>query len=645
MRAVGMALVVAGASFGWGGLPAEGSPIPPMPELWTIAPDGSDPVPLSEEGFGDGFDWSPDGTQLAFSFHGDIWVSRNGTEEPVNITNSSGSSERDPAWSPDGTEIAFSGIGMVNADGTGRRMLQAPDGSQINGSGPDWSPDGQTLSFVTGRAGRAADVFTVSTDGSDLTRVIEAGALFTPTAWSPDGARIAFRTWEGGLRAVAPDGGQVLDLAAGGVSSFDWSPSGRRMLVGGTDGAFAVDVPSVTRTRVAEGRVSGVSWSPDASRIAFSAGDLFVAQADGSDPVRITDTALRDEFELDWSPAGTRIAFAALREQVLCDDPHGAFSIEANVVGTEGDDVLRGTDGPDVIAALGGNDVAYGLAGRDLVCGGDGDDTIYGGAGPDTVTGEAGHDLVLGGRGNDRLFGAEGADRLRGGDGHDILRSGAGTDALQGGAGNDALRGGRGSDLLRGGPDDDGLNGDGKNKLPGADAALGGRGHDHCRFGELYRGCELSSAERNDMRRPPGTLLRSGESRQKGAITFSYCWTRSNGGSTFIAFCAELIREEPRAVEPGRSGASAFIRFHTSERPDTLKLLMKRAVDDFGHPTGRGEEVSFRWRKKRASDGSLAAWDAVFRLPDRTGDVYPVGRARWAAHGTITYDWHLRLRN
>ena len=120
----------------------------------------------------------------------------------------------------------------------------------------------------------------------------------------------------------------------------------------------------------------------------------------------------------------------------------------ADIIGTNGDDILNGTADADFIS---------GLSGNDTINGGDGDDFIYSGTGDD---------IIDGGVGNDEIEGDDGADTLNGGDGDDRLKGSAGTDTVFGGNGNDSLRGGSGSDVIHGGEGNDDLysrigNGDG----------------------------------------------------------------------------------------------------------------------------------------------------------------------------------------
>jgi Ca2+-binding RTX toxin-like protein len=205
----------------------------------------------------------------------------------------------------------------------------------------------------------------------------------------------------------------------------------------------------------------------------------------------------------------------------------------AEIVGTEGDDVLRGTPGRDVIWGGGGDDEILGSLGNDLLCGGPGDDFIHGGRGNDTadggagtdrVVGDLGDDKVMGGTGNaDEVAGSLGIDTLNGGPGEfDLVHGDYGYDRMDGGPGKgdiasfatavaggkgdgvwaslhthkargdghdrlfrfesiegsafrDTLIGSKGDNVINGGPGDDTIRGGG-----GVDELVGGQGSDGC---------------------------------------------------------------------------------------------------------------------------------------------------------------------
>lgn len=95
----------------------------------------------------------------------------------------------------------------------------------------------------------------------------------------------------------------------------------------------------------------------------------------------------------------------------------------ANIIGTNGDDVLNGDTQPnpnDTIKGLGGDDELNGLLGDDILEGSNGNDTLDGGDGDDFLDGGTGLDTLAGGLGNDRLAGGSGADAMSGGDGDDV---------------------------------------------------------------------------------------------------------------------------------------------------------------------------------------------------------------------------------
>jgi len=135
-----------------------------------------------------------------------------------------------------------------------------------------------------------------------------------------------------------------------------------------------------------------------------------------------------------------------------------------NLIGTEGNDVLRGGSGNDTLRGQGGNDSLFGGEGNDTLNGGDGADfivggesaadlrdVIYGGVGNDSIDAGYGNDLVYGMDGNDTIAGGFGADELQGQNGDDVITGSAYADLIFGGSGNDFVNGGFGHDLINGG--------------------------------------------------------------------------------------------------------------------------------------------------------------------------------------------------
>jgi hypothetical protein len=207
---------------------------------------------------------SPDGQRALFVRDGAIYLGDANGKDAVRVSPEGLEDAGAPAWSPDGRRVAFvrfditdegfaSEIGVVNADGSGRRVVLRQQSQSLAAVyDPVWMPGGERLAYTRTRFagdGRYGfDVHSVGVDGTGDELLL--GDAKGP-AFSPDGERVAFGELRGaegdtcGSDECYPDG----DLA---VASADGSD--RRVLL---------------RTGVDEG---DPVWSRDGSRIAFSSG-------------------------------------------------------------------------------------------------------------------------------------------------------------------------------------------------------------------------------------------------------------------------------------------------------------------------------------------------------------------------------------
>jgi Ca2+-binding RTX toxin-like protein len=189
-------------------------------------------------------------------------------------------------------------------------------------------------------------------------------------------------------------------------------------------------------------------------------------------------------------------------------------TIEGNLDGGSGNDLVRGSRADDSIGGGTGDDQIDGGPGADDLRGGSNTDTLHygdrttpisldigsgteddgnevdqsansrdtvrsdiervaGGSAGDVIVGDSSGETLFGGPGPDTLIGGRGNDSLSGSAGDDVLFGQNGNDAARGEDGNDRIGGGDGNDKLVGGPGDDRITGDG-----GTDRLLGKAGLD-----------------------------------------------------------------------------------------------------------------------------------------------------------------------
>ncbi len=250
-----------------------------------------------------------------------------------------------PAWSPDGSRIAFTcGIGPLTGggfstfepsdicvmDAEGRGSVRLTDDPVSDGE-PAWSPDGRRIAFR-----RAADLYTMKPDGTDLTR-LTTDAYASEPAWSPDGTRIAYVSLQspcpGGcpLPSPQPFVPQILVMNADGTGAVNltndaaiearhpsWSPDGMRIAydahpsAGGEVAIWLMNPDGSAKIRLppAPGNDSEPAWSPDGTKIVFTRygnnlGDIFIRNADGTGAVAVTNLPGFDASP-DWQPVPTR---------------------------------------------------------------------------------------------------------------------------------------------------------------------------------------------------------------------------------------------------------------------------------------------------------------------------------------------------
>jgi Tol biopolymer transport system component len=387
-----------------------------------------------------------------------------------------------PIWSPDGRAIAFTHF----QGGSASVQLIAPVGGPPRGvtEGQDaaWSADGTQIATA---AADGIRVVTLAT--GQIRRVTDNRTDFAP-AFSPDGGRIAFRRGAGDVWLVSSDGNGARRIASalrskhptGTGQRLSWSPDGTRIAftaardtrVRSDDEVVITAVDGSGHRTLASHRAHDrePTWAPSGERLAFTSlrtgnSEVYMVDPDGSNLVNVSRGRTYDA-EADWAPDGAQLAFTSSRGGRTEIYAAAADGGSVRRLGGGAESANHPDWSPDgTTLAYMGRSPCPGLGIYVLSASGGNerrltnDCIILGTDGPDRLIGTTGRDLLFGRAGDDTILAGEGADIAQGEDGADELAGGTEVDHLDGGPGPDILRGEGSRDVLRGGPGRDRLYG------------------------------------------------------------------------------------------------------------------------------------------------------------------------------------------
>ncbi len=189
------------------------------------------------------------------------------------------------AWSPDGSKIALvHRWKMWIAFADGRQPIQIEDDPKGHRICPEWSPDGEMLSYYAQYAGREPAFRVIRASGSYNTIVLDISALsFGKYNWSWDSRDILFFS-EGGISAFSIADGEsrkyldLKELSIDNAWEFCWSPDSQKLAFVGyrraTDSYHIFTVPregGEFAELVADdpGDIWFLYWSPDGKWISY----------------------------------------------------------------------------------------------------------------------------------------------------------------------------------------------------------------------------------------------------------------------------------------------------------------------------------------------------------------------------------------
>src|SRR5467141_2801806 len=288
-----------------------------------------------------------------------------------------------PKISPDGKRVVYEVQKANWEDNAFDRNLWIVDiatgeshaltSAKKSSTSPAWSPDGKWIAFLSDRSGQIKDtpegkkqLYAISTNGGEAQQLTKTENDVNALEWAPDSKRIAFSTTDPDPKAMkdrkekygeysvvhadyqtahlwifdpadnsangAPEAKRLTEGDAFSVGSFAWSPDGTRIAFSAQKdpdliSSFSEDIyvvkiadQSVKKIVDSPGPHSNPKWSPDGQKIAFetAAGAKYyyytnqkiaVVPAEGGAPQILTEAFDEDPGLIGWGPDG--IYFAA----------------------------------------------------------------------------------------------------------------------------------------------------------------------------------------------------------------------------------------------------------------------------------------------------------------------------------------------